>query len=68
MNEVFLKISTIMCREYLKDKTNELETISNNKNIRHLWRGTNEFKNYKPKTNFEVSMGYQPYKYGLILQ
>jgi hypothetical protein len=31
-------------REYLKDKINELESNSRNKNIRHLYRGINEFK------------------------
>jgi hypothetical protein len=31
-------------REYLKDKINELESNSKNKNIRDLYRGTNEFK------------------------
>jgi hypothetical protein len=37
-------------REYLKNKINELETNSNNKNIRDL--GINEFKNgYQPRTN-----------------
>jgi hypothetical protein len=30
-------------REYLKDKTNELESNSKNKNIRDLYRGINEF-------------------------
>jgi hypothetical protein len=39
-------------REYLKDKTNELESNSKNKNIRHLYRGINEFnKGYQPRTN-----------------
>jgi hypothetical protein len=32
-------------REYLKDKINELESNSKNKNIRDLYRGINEFKN-----------------------
>jgi hypothetical protein len=37
-------------REYLKDRINELE--SNNKNIRDLYRGINEFKKgYQPRTN-----------------
>jgi hypothetical protein len=31
-------------REYLKDKINELATNSKNKNIRDLYRGTNQFK------------------------
>jgi hypothetical protein len=39
-------------REYLKDKINELESNSKNKNIRDLYRGINEFKNgYQPRTN-----------------
>jgi hypothetical protein len=39
-------------REYLKDKINELESNSKNKNIRDLYRGINEFKKvYQPKTN-----------------
>jgi hypothetical protein len=32
--------------EYLKNKINELETNSKNKNIRLLYRGINEFKKY----------------------
>jgi hypothetical protein len=36
----------------LKDKINELESNSKNKNIRDLYRGINEFKkDYKPRTN-----------------
>jgi hypothetical protein len=31
-------------REYLRDKINELESNSKNKNIRDLYRGLNEFK------------------------
>jgi hypothetical protein len=31
-------------REYLKDKSNELELSSKNKNIRDLYRGVTEFK------------------------
>jgi predicted nuclease of restriction endonuclease-like RecB superfamily len=31
-------------RECLKDKINKLESNSNNKNIRDLYRGINEFK------------------------
>jgi hypothetical protein len=31
-------------RQYLKDKINELESNSKNKNIRDLYRGINEFK------------------------
>jgi hypothetical protein len=39
-------------REYLKDKINELESNSKNKNIRDLDRGINEFKKgYQPRTN-----------------
>jgi hypothetical protein len=39
-------------REYLKNKINELETKSNNKNIRDLFTGINEFKKgYHPRTN-----------------
>jgi hypothetical protein len=39
--------------EYLKDKINELESNSKNKNIRVLYRGINEFKKfYQPRTNF----------------
>jgi hypothetical protein len=39
-------------REYLKDKFNELESNSKNKNIRDLYRGKNEFKKgYQPRTN-----------------
>jgi hypothetical protein len=36
-------------KEYLKVKIDELETDSNNKNIRDLYRGINDLK-----------MGYQP--------
>jgi hypothetical protein len=39
-------------REYPKNKLNELETNSKNKNIRDLFRGINEFKKgYQPRTN-----------------
>jgi hypothetical protein len=39
-------------REYLKNKINELETNSKNKNIRALLRGINEFETgYQPRTN-----------------
>jgi hypothetical protein len=39
-------------REYLKDKVNELESNSKNKNIRDLYRGINEFKQgYQRRTN-----------------
>jgi prefoldin subunit 5 len=37
--------------KYLKDKINELETKSKNKDIRGLYRGINEFeKGYQPRT------------------
>jgi hypothetical protein len=39
-------------REYLKEKINEIELNSKNKNIRDLYRGITEFrKGYKPRTN-----------------
>jgi hypothetical protein len=39
-------------REHLKDKINELKTNNKNKNIRYLYRGTNEFKKgYHPRIN-----------------
>jgi hypothetical protein len=39
-------------REYLKDKITEIELNSKNKNIRDMYRGTNEFKmGYQPRTN-----------------
>jgi hypothetical protein len=39
-------------REYLKEKVNELETKSDSKNIRGLYRGRNESKKgYQPRTN-----------------
>jgi hypothetical protein len=39
-------------REYLKDKINETELNSKNKNIRDLYRGITEFKKcYQPETN-----------------
>jgi hypothetical protein len=39
-------------REYLKDKINELDSDSRNKNIRVLCWGINEFeKGYQPRTN-----------------
>jgi hypothetical protein len=39
-------------KEYLKAKTCELETDSKIKNIRDLYRGTNNFKKgYQPRTN-----------------
>jgi hypothetical protein len=41
-----------MKREYLKDKINEVELYSKNKNIRDLYRGITEFKKgYQPTTN-----------------
>jgi hypothetical protein len=40
-------------REYLKDKINELESNSKNKNIKDLYRTIYEFKKgYQPRTNF----------------
>jgi hypothetical protein len=45
-------------REYLKDKINELESNSKNKNIRDLYRGINEFKKgYQPRTNLVKDEG-----------
>jgi hypothetical protein len=39
-------------REYLKDRINECESNSKNKNTRDLYRGINEFKKgYQPRTN-----------------
>jgi hypothetical protein len=39
-------------REYLKDKINEFESNSKNKDIRDLYRGINEFKKgYQTRTN-----------------
>jgi hypothetical protein len=39
-------------REYFKGKINELETNNENKNIRVLYRGINEFKKwYQPRVN-----------------
>jgi hypothetical protein len=39
-------------REYVKDKINDLESNSKNKNITDLHRGINEFKKvYRPRTN-----------------
>jgi hypothetical protein len=44
-------------REYLKDKIKKLESDSKNKNIRDLYRGTNEFKKvYQLRTNMKVEM------------
>jgi hypothetical protein len=40
-------------REYLKEKINELERNSKNKNIRDIYGGINEFKKgYQPRSNF----------------
>jgi hypothetical protein len=40
-------------REYLKDRINELESNSKNKNIRDLYGVIYEFKKgYQPRTNF----------------
>jgi hypothetical protein len=39
-------------REYLKDRSNELESNNKYKNIRDLYRGINEFKKvYRSRTN-----------------
>ncbi|PNF42200.1 hypothetical protein B7P43_G06780 [Cryptotermes secundus] len=39
-------------REYLKDKIDELAMNSKKKNIRDLYRGTNDFKRgYQPRSN-----------------
>jgi hypothetical protein len=39
-------------REYLKNRINELESNSKNKNIRDLYRGINKFKKgYQPRSN-----------------
>jgi hypothetical protein len=39
-------------REYPKDKINEIESDSKNKNIRDLYRSITEFKkSYQPRTN-----------------
>ncbi|KAJ4435014.1 hypothetical protein ANN_23587 [Periplaneta americana] len=39
-------------RDYLKEKLNEVETNSKNKNIRDLYKGIKEFKNgYQPRVN-----------------
>jgi hypothetical protein len=40
-------------REYMKEKVNEIETKSKNKNIRDLYRGKNEFKEV---TNLEKTL------------
>jgi hypothetical protein len=47
-----VELSGLKKRKYLKNKRNELETNSKNKNIRDLYRGINEFKKgYQPRTN-----------------
>jgi hypothetical protein len=44
--------------EYLKDKINETELNSKNKNIRDLYRGITEFKKgYQPQTNLVKMRG-----------
>jgi hypothetical protein len=49
---MLVDISGTIKREYLKDKINEFESNSKNKNIRDLYRGMNESKKgYQPKTN-----------------
>jgi hypothetical protein len=54
-------------REYLKDKINELESNSKNKDIGDLCRGINEFKKvYQPRTNLvedeKVDLLAEPHK------
>jgi hypothetical protein len=45
-------------REYLKDKINELESNSKNRNIGDLYSGINEFKKgYQPRTNLVRTRG-----------
>jgi hypothetical protein len=45
-------------REYLKDKINELESNSKNKNVRDLYGGIKEFKEgYQPRTNLVKEEG-----------
>jgi hypothetical protein len=45
-------------REYLKDRINELESNSQNKNSRDLYRAINEFKKgYQPRTNLVKDEG-----------
>jgi hypothetical protein len=38
-------------REYLKDKIDELAMNSKDKNIRDLYRGINDLRGYKPRSN-----------------
>jgi hypothetical protein len=50
-------------REHLKDKINALESSSKNKNIRHLYRGINEFKkDYQSTTNLVKDENADPHK------
>jgi hypothetical protein len=57
MDEQCLKLLGEWKREYLKQKINELETNSRNKNTKDLYRGINEFnKGYQPKTNIKIRM------------
>jgi hypothetical protein len=54
-------------KEYLEVKIDELETNSNIKNIRHLYRGISDFKDYQPITNIvkdEKSIIVPVYKKG----
>jgi hypothetical protein len=45
-------IRTFREKEEISERKNELETGGNNKNIRDLYTGINEFmKDYKPKTD-----------------
>jgi hypothetical protein len=45
-------------REYLKDKINDIELNSKNKNIRDLYRCITEFKKgYQPKANLVTDEG-----------
>jgi hypothetical protein len=51
-NVRLVELSGPKVMEYLKDKINELETNSKNKNILDLCRGVNEFrKGYRPRCN-----------------
>jgi hypothetical protein len=38
-------------RKYLKDKVNELKSVSKNKNITDLYIGITKLKVYQPRTN-----------------
>jgi hypothetical protein len=61
LNEVWREASkhiTNKKREHLKDKINELQSDSKNKNIRDLYRGINEFrKGYQPKLTWQRMRG-----------